>query len=70
MTVEDFLEKWAGALNGGDERHLHNDLDRVVAAVRHECALKILTVPMHPGFVLDLCREWMGPDPSGSDDNG
>lgn len=39
-------------------------------AARHECAMAILQVPMYPGFVLDLCRGWMKPAPSGSDDNG
>ena len=29
---------------------------------RAECARLILTTPMRPGFVLDLCREWL-PDP-------
>lgn len=51
----------AGELGGtpSEVRAIEKAYEAGQVAARAECALLILTTPMEPGFVLDLCRKWL-----------
>jgi len=34
-------------------------IEKAYDLARRACALAILTTPLRPGFVLELCREWL-----------
>jgi hypothetical protein len=61
-TMQACLE--AGELPGtpSEVRAIEAAYEAGRVAARAECARLILETPMRPGFVLDLCREWL-PDP-------